>query len=166
MADNLSKTERSRIMSLVHGKDTKPEIMIRKSLHASGFRYQLHRADLPGKPDLCFPKYNAVIFIHGCQWHWHGCSRSRMPATNVEYWNKKIKRNIERDSVNIKKLIDMNWRVLVVWECAIKKTLIGNTCDLVSEWLLDNNMRFNKIESHGRMEIQLSNSNILTDDDF
>jgi DNA mismatch endonuclease (patch repair protein) len=122
MADTISPEQRSAVMRQVKSKNTKPEMRIRSLLHKRGFRFRLHRRDLPGVPDLVFPSRKAVIFIHGCFWHGHPCKRGqRPPATNAEYWRAKIARNEARDTVNLQKLADMGWKVIVVWECEMKQ---------------------------------------------
>jgi DNA mismatch endonuclease (patch repair protein) len=123
MTDVLTKEQRQRNMRNIKGKDTKPELILRRALHAAGFRYQLHRSDLPGKPDLVFPKYRAVIFVHGCFWHRHGCRFTTTPATRKEFWERKFRENVERDLRNVEKLTRANWRVYVVWECALKNKI-------------------------------------------
>ncbi len=135
MTDTFSVSERSAIMSKVKGKNTKPEIALRKKLFAHGFRYRLHDNSLPGKPDIVFSKYKSVIFVHGCFWHSHGCSRCRMPKTNSSYWRTKIRKNVERDGVHIRKLKKMGWRVLVVWECSLGKMMMDKTLNAVINWL-------------------------------
>lgn len=117
MSDTFSKAERSRIMSLVRSKDTRPELIVRRSVHAMGFRYRLHRRDLPGTPDLVFSSRRKVIFVSGCFWHGHTCGRCRLPATRRDYWFAKIERNKSRDRRTIAALRRSGWRVLVVWEC-------------------------------------------------
>lgn len=107
-------------MSSIRGKDTRPELLIRKALHKRGFRYRLHCKDLPGKPDLCFPKHRAVIFVHGCFWHGHDCHLFKWPSTRPEFWRSKIARNRETDAAARDKLLTEGWRVGVVWECALK----------------------------------------------
>ena len=119
MADTVSKAQRSRIMAKVRSKDTKPEIQVRRAVHAAGFRFRLHLKQLPGKPDVVFPRYKVAVFVNGCLWHWHGCWNSRMPSTNVDYWNAKIKRNTERDEENIAALQAAGWAVITVWECEL-----------------------------------------------
>jgi DNA mismatch endonuclease (patch repair protein) len=119
--DVLTPEQRHYNMSQIHSKDTKPEIIVRKWLWHNGYRYRLHRKDLPGKPDIVFTKYKAVIFVHGCFWHSHNCKYGSRPKTNRDFWNKKLRNNIERDEMNIKKLIELHWRVLVLWECEIMK---------------------------------------------
>jgi len=114
--------ERSRIMRAVKAKDTGPEMIVRRMLHKLGYRYRLHRKDLPGNPDLVFPSRKAVIFVHGCFWHGHGCKRgARIPKTNTKYWTNKIRHNVQRDAQAIKELEALGWRVLIVWECELKQ---------------------------------------------
>lgn len=118
--DVFSPEKRSAIMRAVKSKDTKPELRLRRALHALGFRYRLNVKDLPGKPDLVFPKHRAVLFVHGCFWHGHNCKRGRRkPKTNAKYWQEKIAKNRARDTKNIEALKAMGWRVLIVWECEI-----------------------------------------------
>lgn len=121
--DNIDYTERSRVMSLVKQKNTKPELIIRSLLHKKGFRFRLHSKELPGKPDLVMRKYKTVIFVNGCFWHGHAdpcCKLARIPKSRVEFWTKKILRNIERDNENILKLTELGWQVVTIWECKIK----------------------------------------------
>lgn len=138
MTDTVSAKKRSEVMSRVGSKDTKPELLIRKGLHARGFRYRLHVNNLPGKPDMVFPRYKSVIQINGCFWHGHSCPRCRMPNSNSEYWNRKIARNRERDISNRRSLTDEGWRVLTIWECALTgkwKLDLDQVIALTSEWL-------------------------------
>ena len=125
-------------MSGIRSKNTKPELLIRKALFSKGFRYKLHDKSLPGKPDLVFPKYNAVIFIHGCFWHGHDCHLFKWPSTRREFWKTKITRNQEVDARNYKALKEEGWRILTIWECSIKgKNQIGveNVVDRAENWL-------------------------------
>ena len=128
-------------MSRIRSNDTKPEIYLRKLLFADGFRYRLHDKRLPGKPDLYFPRYNAVVFIHGCFWHRHeGCRYATTPKTNQEYWNAKFKRNTERDKEQIQQLHSMKIRTAVVWECHIKEMMKSEKTkkellDTLENWL-------------------------------
>lgn len=119
--DVLTPAQRHFNMSQIHSKDTKPEVIIRKWLWRKGFRYRLHRKDLPGKPDIVLPKYRSVIFVHGCFWHMHNCKYGSRPKTNTDFWNKKLEGNVIRDRRNIEKLIELHWKVLVIWECEIIK---------------------------------------------
>jgi DNA mismatch endonuclease, patch repair protein len=120
MSDVLTPEQRRLNMSRIRGKDTKPEMLLRRGLHARGLRYRLHRADLPGRPDIVFPRYRAVILVHGCFWHGHNCSLFKLPATRREFWQAKIEGNRVRDARDLRRLADAGWRVLVVWECALK----------------------------------------------
>lgn len=116
-----SPKQRSYNMSRIKGKDTLPELVVRKWLWANGYRYRLHKKSLPGKPDIVLSKYKTVIFVHGCYWHRHGCKYSSTPATRTEFWNVKFEKNIQRDIDNVRKLKDMGWRVLILWGCEVKK---------------------------------------------
>ena len=121
MVDTVSPEARSRIMSRVKSKGMKPEMRVRRLLHGLGYRYRLHRADLPGRPDLVFPARRKVVFVNGCFWHsHHGCSRVRIPSTNREYWVAKLERNQARDDRNIVLLEEKGWEVLTVWECQLR----------------------------------------------
>lgn len=120
MSDWLSADQRHLCMSHIRGKDTKPEIFVRKALWRLGFRYKLNDPKLPGKPDIVLPKYQTVIFINGCFWHGHpGCKKARIPATNEEFWKSKILSNINRDQLNISALEQAGWKVILVWECEL-----------------------------------------------
>jgi len=120
--DRLTAGERSRLMSRIRGKDTKPEMAVRRLVHGMGFRYRLHRRDLPGSPDLVLPRHRKVILVHGCFWHSHaGCRAGRVPASNTGFWEPKLRRNAERDAASEEALRRAGWAVLVVWECQTKK---------------------------------------------
>lgn len=109
-------------MSRVRGRNTSPEKTVRSLLHRLGYRFRIHYKELPGKPDIVLPKYRIVIFVHGCFWHGHqGCSRSKRPTTNSEFWNRKIDATLKRDQGIQQKLQDMGWRVLIIWQCEIKE---------------------------------------------
>jgi DNA mismatch endonuclease (patch repair protein) len=118
--DTFPPEKRSDIMRQVHCRDTSPEIAVRRLVHGLGYRYRLHAADLPGSPDLAFPARRAVIFIHGCYWHRHGCARATTPSSHVEYWERKFARNVARDRRNASRLRREGWRVAIVWECQIR----------------------------------------------
>lgn len=120
MPDVHDKATRSRNMRAIRGKDTGPELAVRKALHAQGFRYRLHDKGLPGKPDLVLPKHHAVVFVHGCFWHAHDCPAFKMPTEGREGWSAKIRGNVARDAVAISELRDQGWRVAVVWECSVR----------------------------------------------
>jgi len=118
--DNLSIQERSIMMSKIRSNNTKPEILLRKALFAQGLRYRINDKKLQGKPDIVFPKYKTVIFVHGCFWHNHkGCKRAHLPKSNIEYWKNKIKTNEERDLKNQEVLKNLGWNVTVIWECEL-----------------------------------------------
>ena len=119
--DVFSRDKRSQIMSRVGDKNTKPEIAVRSVLHNLGFRFRLHRKDLPGKPDIALPRHRKVVFVHGCFWHGHkNCSRAKRPSTNQQFWNEKLDGNILRDQENIHALNELGWDVLTVWTCEVK----------------------------------------------
>lgn len=124
MSDIYSKSKRSDIMSKISGKETKPEILVRKHLFSEGFRFRKNVKDLPGKPDIVLPKYKTVIFIHGCFWHGHSCKRGTLPQTNYEFWKEKIGKNIERDNRNINELREEGWNVIVIWQCEILNQIL------------------------------------------
>ena len=120
MVDTRTKEQRRRIMQAVRCKDTEPEWAVRRLLHGLGYRYRLHRKDLPGKPDLVFPSRRKAIFVHGCFWHTHGCRYGRPPKSRLEYWLPKLKRNMKRDAKKRAELEALRWQVLTVWQCEIK----------------------------------------------
>ena len=120
MPDVLTSEQRRLNMSRIRGRDTKGEMAIRRGLHARGLRFRLHRKDLPGRPDLVFPRHRAIVFVHGCFWHAHDCPMFRWPQTRKEFWRRKISQNLERDSIALSRLRDQGWRVLTVWECALR----------------------------------------------
>lgn len=123
MNDIVDAATRSRMMSGIRSTNTRPEQVIRKELHRRGFRFRLHSKNLPGTPDIVLPKYNAVIFVHGCLWHRHNCHLFRWPATRPEFWRKKIDRNVENDERALKELRNLGWRTATVWECSLKGKL-------------------------------------------
>lgn len=137
MTDVHDKATRSYNMSRIKGKDTKPEMLVRKFLFSKGFRYRLHDKKLPGKPDIVLPKYKTVIFIHGCFWHGHeGCKYYVVPKTRTDWWLEKIGKNIVNDEKAVKALVEMGWKVIVIWGCELKSKEIDAT--LV---FLDNSLR-------------------------
>jgi len=120
MVDNRTKASRSRLMSRIGSKHTKPELIVRSLLHRLGYRYRLHRKELPGRPDIAFIGRKKAIFVHGCFWHGHGCKIGKLPKSNLEFWNPKIERNRQRDSENISELEQIDWAVEVVWQCELR----------------------------------------------
>ena len=138
MADRITPEQRSDLMSRIRGTNTKPELQIRHALFRRGYRYRLHRRDLPGNPDLVFPKFQAVIFVHGCFWHKHNCKLFRMPKTRTDYWSAKFEQNQLRDRRSSSALREQGWRCLTIWECALRGTNalgVDRICDQVESWL-------------------------------
>jgi DNA mismatch endonuclease (patch repair protein) len=148
MADIVDPATRSRMMAGIRGKNTLPEMRIRRGLHRRGFRYRLHSKSLPGKPDLVFPSRHAVIMVHGCFWHGHGCSLFKWPSSRIDFWHQKINRNREKDTENEFALAAERWRVLTIWECALKgrnRLLEDDVLEAATTWLR---------EGTGNMSIQ------------
>jgi DNA mismatch endonuclease, patch repair protein len=138
MVDVLTPAQRRLNMSRIRGRDTGPELLLRHGLHARGQRFRLHRRDLPGSPDLVFPCFHAVIFVHGCFWHGHACPMFKLPATRTRFWRGKINQNIKRDQVVQANLLLGGWRVLTVWECALRgpaRQPIEGVFDEILRWL-------------------------------
>ena len=121
MTDTLTPAQRSALMSRIRGVDTKPEMTVRRALHAQGYRYRVHFRGLPGRPDVVFTKRRKAVFVHGCFWHRHGCPKTSDPKSRVEYWQTKFKSNVERDRRNQDQLIRDGWRVFIAWECEVEK---------------------------------------------
>ena len=131
--DIVDSVTRSRMMAGIKGKNTKPEMKLRSLLHAAGYRFRLHRKDLPGSPDIVLPMYKAVIFVHGCFWHrHHGCKYCTMPASNELFWENKLRANEDRDAANQAALNSEGWRVYIVWECAVRSM---DVLPMVLGWL-------------------------------
>lgn len=130
MVDKFTKETRSYVMSQIKGKDTKPEIIVRKYLFSKGLRFRKNDKRYPGSPDIVLPKYKTIVFVHGCFWHLHdGCKHAVMPKSNVDYWKKKLYGNKERDERNQKELEEMGWNVITVWECQLKKDKLKQTLE-------------------------------------
>lgn len=122
MVDVVDQATRSRMMSGIQGKNTKPELLVRKYLHLRGLRFRLHVKKMPGTPDLVFPKYKTVVFVHGCFWHRHtGCKFATNPSSREHFWANKLSENVARDAYQIAILTELGWRVFVVWECELRK---------------------------------------------
>ena len=131
--DRLTSAERSRNMALIRGRDTKPELRVRSLLHGLGYRFRLHRRELPGSPDIVLPRHKAVIFVHGCFWHRHpGCRGATTPKTRTEFWRQKFEGNVRRDNAVRASLDKAGWQVLVLWECETKKAMV--TENLIREF--------------------------------
>ena len=140
MADIVDRETRSRMMSGIRARNTKPELVIRRALHARGFRYRVHVATLPGKPDIVLPKLRSAILVHGCFWHGHDCSLFRLPATRREFWEAKIARNRERDGEVLDALRAEGWRCVTVWECALRgpgRRELPQVINMLVAWLTD-----------------------------
>ena len=138
LPDIVDPQTRSRMMAGIRGKDTKPEVLVRKALHARGFRFRVHPRNIPGKPDVALPRYSAVILVHGCFWHGHGCHLFKMPGTRQEFWETKIRRNQERDAEVREQLAGAGWRRLVIWECSLKgrtRLDFGELVDRICDWI-------------------------------
>jgi DNA mismatch endonuclease (patch repair protein) len=120
LADVLTPQQRRLNMQRIGPRDTRPELFVRRGLHRRGLRFRLHVLNLPGKPDLVFAKYNVAVFVHGCFWHGHDCDLSKTPATNLDFWRTKIRKNVQRDRHLTTQLHSLGWRVLVIWECAMR----------------------------------------------
>lgn len=140
MADVVDATTRSRMMSRIRGRNTKPEILVRSLLHRQGFRFRLHVRELPGKPDIVLPKYQAAIFVHGCFWHGHDCPLYRLPGTRPDFWQNKVDRNRASDRRAKDALLAAGWRVAVVWECALRgpEADTGQVAQRLARWLRGN----------------------------
>lgn len=138
MVDNVDTLTRSRIMAAIKSRNTTPELAIRSILHKKGFRFRLHVKEMPGKPDIVFPKYNAVIFINGCFWHGHSnCRFFKLPHTNTEYWENKIIRNQSNDAKALQLLLAKNWRVCIIWECKVRASRkdLTQLAEIISDFL-------------------------------
>nr|WP_286131995.1 MULTISPECIES: very short patch repair endonuclease [Sphingomonadales] len=146
--DLVDAATRSRMMAGIRGKNTKPELAVRRGLHAAGFRFRLHRPGLPGRPDIVLPRWSAVIFVHGCFWHGHDCPLFRWPSTRQDFWRQKIGRNRERDA-EVETALDLSgWRVLKIWECSMKgrgRLGVESVTQLAADWL-QSNLRKGEIE--------------------
>jgi DNA mismatch endonuclease (patch repair protein) len=134
--DVLTPEQRRRCMSAVRGKDTAPELRLRRALHALGYRYHLHASTLPGKPDIVFPVRKKLIFVHGCFWHRHNCKSGRSsPSVRISFWSSKLQANVQRDQGNIRRLRNLGWKVLVAWECQLAPNRIDKSLDRVRAFL-------------------------------
>lgn len=143
MADTLTPGQRSERMSRIRSRDTKPEILVRRYLHASGLRFRLHKAGLPGRPDIVLAKYRSIVLVNGCFWHAHKCQNGRVPATKTEFWRAKFEQNKRRDEQNVRALRKESWHVFTVWECELSNQVKRN-------WVLERLVR--KIRRHAFLE--------------
>jgi DNA mismatch endonuclease, patch repair protein len=146
MADVVDRVTRSRMMSGIRGKNTTPELVLRRRLHARGLRFRLHPSTLPGRPDLVFPQYRAAVFVNGCFWHMHECHLFKWPGTRPFFWEQKLTHNCLRDVVAVHELLDMGWRVAIVWECALRKDQAANmTAERIEKWLYSRSKTLNVV---------------------
>jgi DNA mismatch endonuclease (patch repair protein) len=149
MTDVLTAEQRQLNMSRIRGRDTKPEMLIRRGLHARGLRYRLHDRKLPGRPDLVFAKYQTVVFVHGCFWHMHGCGISKLPTTRQDFWKQKLEGNASRDLKSLSGLQSAGWRILVIWECALRgpgRLDAATTLDSAACYIRDGRLRLLEIK--------------------
>jgi DNA mismatch endonuclease, patch repair protein len=141
MVDIVDSLTRSRMMSRIRGKDTQPELMVRRALHARGLRFGIKQTRLPGRPDMVLPRWKVAVFVHGCFWHWHGCHLSKMPMSNRDFWKKKLAGNQDRDSRAQITLISMGWRVAMIWECSLRgqaaRARFDTVMDELAQWIRD-----------------------------
>ncbi|UUV06539.1 very short patch repair endonuclease [Ruegeria sp. YS9] len=136
MADTVDRKTRSRMMSRIRGTNTRPETLLRKALHAQGFRFRLNVRRLPGSPDIVLPKWRTAIFVHGCFWHRHtGCPKAATPKSNVAFWHEKFAANMRRDAEAIQQLHDLGWRTLVVWECTVESDVDGQLTRALADFI-------------------------------
>ncbi len=150
LTDTVPLQVRSRIMASVRGKNTQPELLLRRHLHQAGYRYRLHAKNLPGKPDLVFPRLCAILFVNGCFWHGHDCYRFSWPKTRESFWREKILGNMERDKRNQQELALLGWRVGIVWGCALQgkyKLGINETTEKCIRWLESSTKTFSIVNS-------------------
>jgi len=169
MADVVSPETRSRMMSGIRAENTVPEMRVRRGLHARGFRFRLHCRELPGKPDIVFPKYRAVIFVHGCFWHAHECALFKWPKTREDFWKGKIGKNRIRDLAVMDELARQGWRVLIVWECALKgkgRIPIEEIVDSCAKWLLSSSTKREIRGQHETIDIAIDHEKQGLPDDL
>ncbi|MCK9189637.1 very short patch repair endonuclease [Acidithiobacillus sp.] len=146
MVDIVNPENRSRMMAGVRGKDTKPEMIVRRALFAEGMRFRLHRRDLPGTPDVVLPSSRVVVFIHGCFWHRHSeCRLAKLPTSNAAFWRNKLDVNVERDHRAVEALVSAGWRVLIIWECATRDKSIAPTLGMLARKWIEGSMTFGEI---------------------
>ena len=153
MADKFSPEQRSRCMSKIHSASTKPEINVRKALFSKGYRFRVNVKTLPGTPDIVLPKYRTIIFVNGCFWHGHdGCKHYTVPETNTEFWVEKVRRNKERDAVNVQRLESLSWGVITIWECELKSKVFQDTITKVETALVSNKEKWEAYQAKRRSD--------------
>ncbi|QKV20053.1 very short patch repair endonuclease [Oricola thermophila] len=152
MTDIVDKPTRSRMMAGIRGKNTKPELALRRALHACGFRFRLHSGKVHGRPDIILPKHRAVILVHGCFWHRHeGCRYTSTPSTRPEFWRAKFEANVARDEAVHRKLLEDGWRVATIWECSLRKPdQVRTTTEILSNWLQSHKLEIEIGETDAR----------------
>lgn len=156
--DNKTKDRRSKNMQAIHSKNTKPEIFVRSALHRLGYRFRLHSDKLIGKPDIVLPKYKVAVFVNGCFWHAHkGCAKSKLPSSNVEFWSRKIQNNVKRDELVNSSLISDGWRVLRVWQCALKNSKAKEDFAAAFQQWINGNEMYGEIPSPYKEDSSLPN---------
>jgi DNA mismatch endonuclease, patch repair protein len=142
MVDTVDAATRSRMMAGIRSRNTQPELLVRRHLHARGFRYTLDGAGLPGRPDIVLPRWKVAIFVNGCFWHWHGCSLSKLPSSNRAFWSAKLTTNQTRDTVSQLALVSAGWRIAVIWECALRgkpaESQLPPLIDKLDQWIRGN----------------------------
>ena len=150
VTDIVDKVTRSRMMSGIRGKDTKPEMVLRRALHARGLRYRVHVKEIQGRPDIVFPRFRAVVFVQGCFWHRHkNCRFATTPATRTHFWQAKFAANVERDRVVREALLSLGWRMAIVWECALRRSHQPETAaEKVHDWLMTDKKVLEIVEQH------------------
>ncbi|MCT2539978.1 very short patch repair endonuclease [Sedimentimonas flavescens] len=155
MTDIVDQQTRSRMMAGIRGKDTKPELALRRALHVRGFRFRLHSNKVYGRPDLVLPKHHAAVFVNGCFWHRHqGCRYTTTPSTRQDFWQAKFKANVARDEAVSGKLLEDGWRIATVWECALRKPdQVNSTADLLTAWLRSNELQLQIGDEDSRTDL-------------
>lgn len=155
--DRLTKEQRHRNMAAIHGRDTKPEMIVRKFLFSRGFRYRLNHPRFPGHPDLVLRKYRTVIFVNGCFWHGHdNCKYFRLPKTNIDFWSNKIERNKERDKKEQRQLVAMGWHCIAIWECQLKAKVRQQTLEALKYTLCHIYLEDRRIKAYETIEEEYS----------
>ncbi|MEA2040470.1 MAG: very short patch repair endonuclease [Thermodesulfobacteriota bacterium] len=156
MTDVYSEEKRSQVMSRVHGKNTKPEICVRSALHREGYRFRLHRVDLPGKPDIVLPLYHTVIFVNGCFWHQHpGCRKATIPQNNRPFWKRKLTRTVQRDAQNKADLLGLGWNVITIWECEMRNSMDATMRCVLKELKKAGRQNAERVKAGRSFKIQL-----------
>ncbi|WP_282028446.1 very short patch repair endonuclease [Paracoccus marcusii] len=155
---------RSKLMARIKARDTKPELLLRAALHARGFRYRLNQRNLPGSPDIVLAKWRTAIFVHGCFWHRHpGCRKATTPSTNAEFWKSKFEANVIRDRRVLGALMGMEWRTVVVWECALQKAVVAETVENLGRFIRNGSIMQGEFGGPESRETQMAEHTLPTD---